>query len=209
MTALRLLPHLSAAAKVNLANKLLGISGSGLFISSIMFVSILLFIVFPESSNMANGDQTSGSVFNRHPLVVGVLAVFTLLTLVSGGYAFWISRKRRFSSGILHSESFDAIADELHGRGIRNTSKYLREHPRHLEQFFVISQEMQYPEYTKDVPDTLGIRTLLFMRDSDPLETRNMILDIILDRGITKPDEIRGLMQVSQGVSTPLLSGIL
>lgn len=137
---------------------------------------------------------------------------FTLLLSMVYGLGLFLVRKHVINGDSFTSTEYALIKDELRNRGINNARRFMREHPEHVRCAKNMSRglDMCGVNYHATVWQTAWrIEALIFSVDTDPENTKSILMDIANNRGVIDQDDVRELLHTLLRTATPLGSGAL
>lgn len=135
--------------------------------------------------------------------------VITVAFAITYGLGRVLLRNRTINGEAFTPERCAFITDELRRRGITNTRRFITENPDHGHYSQELSRELGIlhdPAYRTIM---YQFEALLYAEDTDPARTKEMLVNIIDDRRITDPQEVRELLHTLLRTETPLGAGVL
>lgn len=142
--------------------------------------------------------------------------LFTMLNIVIAvalaityGLGRVLLRSRTINGETFTSERHAFITDELRRRGITSTRRFITEHPNHGHYSQELSRELGIlhdPAYRTIM---YQFEALLYTEDTDPARAKEILVNIIADRRVTDPQEVRELLHTLLRTETPLGAGVL
>lgn len=133
----------------------------------------------------------------------------TIVLAVTYGLGKTLTRNRKINADTFHPEQYALIKDELRRRGIRNTRRFITEHPDHGHYSQELSRELgilHAPAYRAIM---YQFEALLYAEEADPARAKEILVNIIADRRITDQNEVRGLLRTLLRTENPLGAGAL
>lgn len=123
-------------------------------------------------------------------------------------------RQRTINGETFKPERYALIADELRMRGITRTRRFIAAHPDHVRYSQELSRVLAWTFAWDKVPSAFQskinkIEALIYSEDNDPERTKDALINIITERGISDYDTARELLHTLLTTETPLGSGVL
>lgn len=133
-------------------------------------------------------------------------AAVTVCGMMVEGMMSLMKRPRVLSHEVtLDGELYMEIAERLRTRGIDNPTRFILDHPHHLDACLRLARSFGWSgDYSARYPTT----SLVYTRD-DPDGTAETISAILQKRGFLSASDIEELLKIGEEVQTPLREGAL
>lgn len=193
--------HLNVHAKQRIIARVLRISLISSLVTALILTALLVALTFML---FTRGPSEMETIQSFKGLAVTLFATLAACISTYGVHRSMLS-PRRFRSGLIDSALFFEIADVLHERGIRSVRRFIKRNPLHLQAAVALQADLRQAGHA----DHDSIAAIVFTGDNDPWAIRDAVFEAANTRGLKDANQIRGLLESSARVSSPLMEGAL
>lgn len=152
---------------------------------------------------------TSGREYEEFRITALVLCFVALASLLAFSATQIALRKRTIDGTIYTLPLYALITAELRARGVTSTRRFIKENADYVKCFNEVSEWIYVNGTTAQWDNLYALRSLIYSAESDPERTRNTLLDILSNRGISDPQEARDLIKTMMNAENAVMSGAL
>lgn len=135
--------------------------------------------------------------------------IITIILAITYGLGRALLRNRTINGETFTPERCAFITDELRRRGVTSTRRFIKAHPDHVHYAKELTRTLWGNDALASRTEVHKIEALLYSEDTDPARTKETLVNIIADRRITDPYEVRALLHTLLRTETPLGAGVL